>query len=104
MITAEQAELAKCHLSHYRYSLHVDGVPVASFRTFGEANHAAFDDYVGFDWKDAARRSFDPLGRFERYCAVTEVFSATGQRLAAYQLQQGKLARYLDCELGESRP
>jgi hypothetical protein len=89
-------DFARAHLSKYRYSLHVDGEPIASFITFGEANHAAFDDYVGFDWRDAARRSFDPLGRFERYCCTTEVFSAEGLRLAAYELRQGKLAKPVD--------
>lgn len=77
------------------YSLHIDGLAIASFRTFGEANHAAFDDFPGFNWQDAAARSFDSLGRFARYCAESEVW-CDGQRLARYLLTQGRLARPLD--------
>jgi len=69
------------------YSLHIDGTPIASFRTFGEANHAAFDDFVGFDWRDAATR----------YCATSEVW-CEGQLLARYLLRQGRLALPLDME------
>lgn len=71
-------------IHRYHYEVLVDGVASASFRTFGDANHAAFDD---LPW-------WNPLGDKAR--VVTVVRTSEGRQLAAYMISAGRRAYPLD--------
>jgi hypothetical protein len=74
----------------FSYELRIGGEHVASFRDFGDANRAAFDDLPGFDPFESALFIGDILTTVRR----------AGRILAAYHLGRGRLARPVDALIG----
>ena len=87
---AARKDEAKSMLSPFRYELRICDEHIASFRDFGSANHAAFDDLPGFRAFESALFIGDLLATVRH----------AGRIVAAYHLSRGRLARPVDALVG----